>query len=193
MKDSGRQAEADRAQLVSVRAAAAEDAEHRKGSAEDDSGGGDGRAGPRDRAQDGIAQRHVVSLLANAGHHENVVVLSEREQEDEHQEGQDEDKPLFAAERYEDERRETERGKVGEDDAHDQIERRDHRAQNERQQDRDRGGRDRYDQLEVVVGCCRDVVERRRLARNPARGGARGARRGAHDAADAWGGVERLR
>ncbi len=103
-------------------------------------------------------------LLADARDHEDVVVLPERHQEDEHEERKHEVQPALPAELYEQQHREPKRREVGESDARNQIERRDQAAQEDRQEDRDHHQHDRDDQPKVAGGDLADVVGRRRLA-----------------------------
>ena len=97
-------------------------------------------------------------------HHQDVVVLAQREQEDEHQERHEEHQAAAVADLDEDEHRQAQRRQVGDPDRDDQVQRRHQAAQHQREQDPDRQDRDGDDVLEVTVGDAADVVEGRCLA-----------------------------
>ena len=93
-----------------------------EGAGEDQAGAGDDAAGVDERGQYPLAGAVGGRLLARPGHQEDVVVDPERDEEDEGEQDEVEGDP-FAAELGEGERAEAERGREGEDDGGDQVER----------------------------------------------------------------------
>ena len=69
---------------------AAGDREDGEGPGQDQAGGGDRRSRRADGLDDRLAERPLGRLLPDPGHDEDVVVLAQRQQEDEHEERQDE-------------------------------------------------------------------------------------------------------
>ena len=106
----------------------------------------------------------MVGFLPDPGHDQDVVVLAEGEQEDEHQKRQDEDQPVLPTQVDDHQRGRAQRGQVRQHDADHQVDGRDQAAQHQAKQDRDGQHRDRDDPHHVA--CCRlaDVVERGCLA-----------------------------
>ncbi|HBV94617.1 MAG TPA: hypothetical protein DEG26_07970 [Chloroflexi bacterium] len=163
-QDAEREAERDIAELAAARLPARHDAEHHEGAGQHQASRRHRRAGNADRAGHRLAQRQPVRFLPDPRHDQDVVVLTKREQEDEHQEGQEEDQPLVSRDLDEQQHREPERSQVGQSDRGDQVDRCHQAAQDQRQQDADRHDRDRDDLSQVAVGYRADVIERRRLA-----------------------------
>src|SRR6185437_3402551 len=107
---------------------------------------------------------------------QDVVVLAERQQEDEQQERQDEGKTGLPGDPDEHEHGQPQGREVGEHHRRDQVQRRDQRAQHQREQDGDDRDGDRDDRAQVTVGQVGDVVGERRLAGDPGGRGAGGPR-----------------
>ena len=76
-----------------------------------------------------------MGLLADSGHHQNVVVLAQGHDEDEHEEGKDEVDAVLSADHLEDQHGQPQRGQVGEANAHHQVEGCDQAAQHDGQQE----------------------------------------------------------
>ena len=93
-------------------------------------GGAGGLDGPTHRRPDG----RVVGFLADPGHDQDVVVLAQGHDEDEHEEGEDEVDPVLSADDLEDEDGQPQRGQVGEPHADHQVQRRHQAAQHDGQQ-----------------------------------------------------------
>jgi 3-oxo-5alpha-steroid 4-dehydrogenase len=83
----------------------ADDREHRERAAEHQAGRGDRGTGRDQGAADRLVQRMLLRLFPDPAHHQDVVVLAERQQEDEHQERQEEHQPAVAGDLDEDEHR----------------------------------------------------------------------------------------
>src|SRR6266480_3973360 len=71
-----------------------------------------------------LLQGKTLRFLPDPAHHEDVVVLAQRQQEDEHQEGQEEDQATVPGDLDEQSDGQAERGPVGEPDRDDQVQRR---------------------------------------------------------------------
>ena len=108
--------------------------EHPEGAGQNEPGRGHRGAGGLDGPTDGRADGGVVGLLADPGHDQDVVVLAQGHDEDEHEEGEDEVDPVLSADDHEDQDGQPERGEVGEAHAHHQVERRHQAAQHDGQQ-----------------------------------------------------------
>src|SRR5712692_4509073 len=92
--------------------ASGDECEHSEGPGQDEPGRSDRGAGGGQRPGHGLPQRQRMRFLADPGHHQDVVILAKREQEDEHQERQEEHQPALAADVDEQQHRKAERGEV---------------------------------------------------------------------------------
>jgi len=119
-QDAQREARADVTELGGS-LLGAHDGEDGEGPAEHKAGRADRGAGRGERMAHRVLQRKTLGLFPDPAHHQDVVVLPQRQQEDEHQEGQEEDEPAVAGDLDEQQDRQAERGQVGQPDREDQV------------------------------------------------------------------------
>ena len=136
----------------------------REGAGEDHAGGGNDRAGRRERPERPLTGAVIAGLLAHARHQEDRVVDPERDEEDEG-EGRDRSvEPGVADDEADEQDREPERAQERKDHARDQHERRDDRAQQQGEDDPDHQQRQGRDQPQVTLGRLVEVVGDRAAA-----------------------------